>query len=762
MIKTLAKFFVVIFFFSWNFASAQKVGLVLSGGGASGLAHIGVIKALEENNIPIDFITGTSMGALIGSLYAMGYSPQQLEKLVKSDEFKSWAYGNIESKYVYYFKKKENNASWVTFKLSLDSTLETTLPTHIISPIPVDFAMMEKMAGATASANYNFDSLFVPFRCIASDIEKKQSVIFKNGDLGEAVRASMSYPFYLKPITVDGKLLFDGGLYNNFPSDVMFNDFYPEIIIGSNVTNNAPPPNEDNLISQLKSMLQAKTNYNVLCENGVIIEPNTDIGVFDFNNPQPAIDSGYAAAQRKIFKIKECIPRKITQDELIKKRERFTDKIHPIVFNNIYIEGLNKRQSNYAKKLLVPRKKIVPIEKLKPEYFRFAGDDKIKQVFPKAKYNEQSNYYDLYLKVKKEKDLFVQVGGNFSNRPISEGFIGAQYNYLGNIAISAMGNTYFGKLFNSAQIKARFDFPLRLKFYIEPGFTSNRWDFFNSSNAQFFIDTRPSYLIEKDQYGELNVGVPMGNKSKIVASTGLASIIDEYYQTDNFLQKDTADKTYFNAFTSSLSYEKNTLNRKQYASEGSYAAVQVRYIQGEEYDQPGSTSINKDPFRKIHDWFQVKAVYDGYFIKSKLYNLGIYAEGVYSDQPFFNNYIASTLTAPAFQPIPEGKTLFQENYRAHKYVAAGLKNIFNIKKNIELRIEGYIYQPYQQIIKLPDLTAGYTPPFSQRFVIATAALVGHTPLGPISFSVNYYNREKTQFTFLFHFGYILFNKKALD
>ena len=84
---------------------AQKVGLVLSGGGAKGLTHIGIIRALEENNIPIDYITGTSMGAIIGSLYAMGYSPDDMEELLKSEDFKRWYSGQIEEKYVYHFKK---------------------------------------------------------------------------------------------------------------------------------------------------------------------------------------------------------------------------------------------------------------------------------------------------------------------------------------------------------------------------------------------------------------------------------------------------------------------------------------------------------------------------------------------------------------------------------------------------------------------------------------------------------------------------------
>src|SRR3712207_3488965 len=87
-------------------ALAQKVGLVLSGGGAKGLTHIGVIRALEENNIPIDYITGTSMGAIVGSLYAMGYTTDEMSDLLKSEEFKRWYSGEIEDKYMYHFKKR--------------------------------------------------------------------------------------------------------------------------------------------------------------------------------------------------------------------------------------------------------------------------------------------------------------------------------------------------------------------------------------------------------------------------------------------------------------------------------------------------------------------------------------------------------------------------------------------------------------------------------------------------------------------------------
>src|SRR5574344_2725419 len=102
----------------FSLAQAQKVGLVLSGGGAKGLTHIGIIRALEENNIPIDYITGTSMGAIIGSLYAMGYSPDEMEELLRSPDFKRWYSGQVETKYEYYFKKNRPTPEFFSIRFS--------------------------------------------------------------------------------------------------------------------------------------------------------------------------------------------------------------------------------------------------------------------------------------------------------------------------------------------------------------------------------------------------------------------------------------------------------------------------------------------------------------------------------------------------------------------------------------------------------------------------------------------------------------------
>ncbi len=761
--QTTRSFFLMLFVLvSLKISFAQKVGVVLSGGGASGMAHVGVLKALEENNIPIDYIAGSSEGALIGALYASGYSPEEIEVLINSIQFKDLSQGIIDYKYQYYFKRNDNSASWISFKLSLDSTITAQLPTNLMSPIALDFGLLEFFSKPSAAAHYNFDSLYIPFRCLAAEIEQKESIIFREGNLAEAVRASITYPFYIPPIVVDGKLLFDGGLYNNFPANVMYDDFFPDFIIGSNVGSNTSP-SEDDLFSQVKCMLQSKSNYNIQCENGVIIQPQTNVGTFNFKNPQPVIDSGYVATIRKMDIIKKNVERRTTADELIAKRKAFIMKEPKMLFDSIEIEGLTKKQSEYARKILQHNKDTqINIEDIKQGYFRLAADNKIKSIFPKAVFDPKTGLYDLRLRVKKERDLITYFGGNFANTPISEGFVGVQYNYLSSFATSLYANAYFGKLYSSGQLKTRFDFPFKTPLYIEPSVTWNDWNYYKSSNL-FLEDVKPAYLKQNEAFGSLNVGFPTGKKGRVVAGAGATNVTSYYYQTPNFTQQDTADRTNFEAFTSQLYYEVNSLNRKQFANQGERILAKIRYINGNETTIPGSTSTDTiQQFMKFHEWFQFKISGEKYFNRRGSFKIGILGEASYSTQTAFQNYTASILSAPAFQPTPDSKTIFLSSYRAYKYMAGGLKFIFNIRTNIEIRLEGYVFQPYQQLIETTKLSTNLGVPFAFRSLIGMGAVVWHTPVGPMSLSANYYNTEKNPLAVLFQFGYIIFNNSSLE
>src|SRR4029079_7245019 len=127
-----------------------------------------------------------------------------------------------------------------------------------------------------AKVKYNFDSLFIPFRCVASDIENKKTIVFRKGDLGQAVRASSAFPFYFKPVMYEGKILYDGGMYNNFPADVMLMDFQPDIIIAVSDSRSNTPTTEGNIISQIRTMMRTPTNFSVIWENGILINVPTD------------------------------------------------------------------------------------------------------------------------------------------------------------------------------------------------------------------------------------------------------------------------------------------------------------------------------------------------------------------------------------------------------------------------------------------------------------------------------------------------------
>jgi len=212
-------FFIIIVFFT---SAQQRVGLVLSGGGASGIAHVGVLKALEERGIPIDYITGSSSGALVGSLYACGYSPEEIEVFVLSKKFQDMCKGILDSKYHFLYRQEDANASTFNFSISSDSILRKSIPLSIITPLLMDFEMLRSLGITSAAYQNDFNNLFVPFRSIASDVINKKSIVFRSGNLNEAVRASITYPLYINPIKIDGKIFFDGGLYNNFPLDIMY------------------------------------------------------------------------------------------------------------------------------------------------------------------------------------------------------------------------------------------------------------------------------------------------------------------------------------------------------------------------------------------------------------------------------------------------------------------------------------------------------------------------------------------------------------
>jgi NTE family protein len=735
---------------------------VLSGGGAKGSAHVGMLKALEEACIPIDYIAGTSMGAIVGGLYAAGYTPDQIEKIIESEEFLSWAKGEIQDKYVYYFKKENNDASWFNFKFNYDTILSYKLPTNIISPYQIDFGFMYFLASAGVAARGNFDSLYIPFRCVAADIAEKKAVSFSSGYLPEAVRASMTYPFYFKPIKIDDRLLFDGGMYNNFPADIALKDFNPDVIIGCNVASNYDTPDEGDILSQIRNMLTTNTNYSIICDNGVLISPVLGkVAEFGFERAKELIDAGYAATREKMPQIRQLVRDSVCYGQRNLKRQKFLDKMPKLKFDSVSIKGVTPSQAVYIRKSIMHRDSTFDIEQLKHEFFKLLADDKIESIYPKVYFNNKTGLFSLNLNVKRDRNFVAQFGGIVSSSNINGAYIGMQYKYLGLMAAKIAVNFHIGRFYSAAQAKVRFDFPSPLPFYLETSIGLNKWDYFKTT-IRFFEDQLPSYLLENEINFIAEFGFPVKNKKKFIFGPSIARIRDNYYQTNVFSKTDTADRTTFDLFTTHAQFNQQSLNQKQFPTAGTSFIFDARYVVGNEDNLPGSTSVSKEIYRKTHQWVQIKAQYDKYFKSKSIYRFGIFAEAVVSTKPLFNNYTSSLLSAPAFQPTPESKAFFLPNYRANNYGAVGIKNLLNIYKKIHFRLEAYLFQPYQEILHNENLQANYSKAFQFRSILGYAAIVYNSPICPISISISYYQQRSNPISVMFNIGYIIFNKRALE
>lgn len=740
---------------------SQKIGLVLSGGGGAGLAHVGVLKALEENNIPIDYIAGTSIGALIAGLYAAGYSPLELQQMVLSENFQKWAEGENNKKLSYFIKESEATPGIISIKFELDS-LETNLPTSFINSAPIDFGLLSGLAPANAAAEENFDSLMIPFRCVAANISKSHQQVFSKGDLATSIRASMAYPFYLTPIKIDGDLMFDGGLYNNFPADVLCEEFNVDFLIGSNVSSNFEAPTEDNLISQLRSMLSKETDYVLPCAKGIIIKPEIiEMGVFDFSNSREVVDSGYYKTIHMIDSIHQLIDLSERKNNVHEKRLKFKEKWVKLIFEDAVVKGIHPRQSKYIINEARKNEGTFDERDLEKIYMKLISDEQIKSIYPTASYNKEKNNFDLLLDIKKEKSFSASFGGVLSTKPINTGFFEMKYQTLGATGLSLSGNSFFGKLYSSASAKAKWEVPFSLPFYLQGKYTINHFDYFNSFST-LVEDIKPSYLIISENYEEISINLPVFLKGKIGIGQTRFNQEYEYYQTKDFERSDTADLTSFKGFSTFLGYERNSLNRKQYASKGSHFELIYRFTRGNEISIPGSTSARKGVFEKEHDWFSLKIKYEKYFFQDYDFKIGLLMETQFSDQSFFNNYTATVLSAPAFQPLPESKTLFQDQYRAMQYIGSGVKAIYSLNKNIDIRLEAYMFQPYEELIPSTLQTASEGTEISVRDIIASFNTVYHTAIGPLAFSVNYYEHTEDPYSLLLHFGYIIFNKKSFE
>ena len=749
------------------FVQAQKVGLVLSGGGAKGMTHIGIIRALEENNIPIDYITGTSMGAIIGSLYAMGYSPDDMEALLRSEDFKRWYSGQVEPEYGYYFKQNRPTPEFFNIRFSFKDSLHIKpqiLPTSMVNPIQMNLVFVELFARATAACSGDFNRLFVPFRCIASAVYNKKPLIMRRGDLGDAVRASMSFPFVFKPIEIDSVLAYDGGIYNNFPTDIMREDFKPEVIIGSVVAANPGKPKENDLMSQLENMIMQKTDYTLPDSLGIIMTfKYDDVSLLDFDRLQELHDIGYNRTISLMDSIKGRIHRRVSAENVRLRRLVYRSNLPQFRFRDIYIEGANPQQQAYIKKEFHDEDhEVFTYEDLKRGYFRLLSDNMISEIIPHAVYDSENDLYSLHLKVKMEDNFSVRMGGSVSTTSSNQIYLGLGYQDLNYYSKEITLDGQIGKVYNNAQLMAKIDLPTRIPTSYRLIASLSTFDYYKKDKL-FSKNDKPSFNSKDERFVKLMVALPFLANKRAEISIGYGKLQDNYFQSSviNF-DKDRSDRSTYNLLGGAIGFYGSTLNARQYATKGYFEKLVAQVFSGKEKFVPGNPTETSVTTKERQSWLQISYMKYAYHTMSPKFTLGWMAEMLYSSKNFSENYTATMLQAADFSPTPHSKLMYNEAFRANQFLAAGIKPIFVFNDMFQFRSEFYGFVPIFPIKKNALNKAYYGKAFSRFEYIGEISVICQLPFGAISAYVNHYSSPKKEWNVGLTLGWQLFNYRFIE
>jgi NTE family protein len=315
-----------------------KIGLALSGGGARGFAHIGVLKWFEEHRIPVDYLAGTSMGGLVGGMYAIGKSPQEMQDLVGSLDWDELLRGSPSFQQLSYRRKEDR--LFIPGPVILGLRRGVSLPTGINAGMEIGL-VLDRLALPYDSVG-SFDDLPIPFRCVATDMVAAEPVILKDGSLARALRATMAIPGMFTLVEIGGKTLADGGILNNIPTDVvkqMGADIVIAVDIGTPLGDKEALNSLFGVIRQTSAVATMENVRRNLRLADLLISPDLEkYTLLDFNSNAAIIELGYKGAEQKALLLKSLsLSEKEWEQYLAQRRARILTDVPVPVF--VKIEG---------------------------------------------------------------------------------------------------------------------------------------------------------------------------------------------------------------------------------------------------------------------------------------------------------------------------------------------------------------------------------------------------------------------------------------
>jgi NTE family protein len=319
-----------------------KVGLVLSGGGAKGFAHIGVLKVLEEAGVKIDFIGGTSMGAIVGGLYASGYNARQIDSIFKATDFDALLQDFIPRSSKSFYGKRNDEIYAIAlpfdnFHIGIPSALSKGL---------YNYNLLTRLTHNVRHVR-DFNKLPIPFFCMATNIENGDEVLLDKGYLPQAMAASAAFPSLFAPVEIDGKLLVDGGVTNNYPIDEIRKlgaNFIIGVDVQDDLKNRESLRDATRILVQISNLQMIQSMKEKIQETDIYIKPDiSSFGVISFDEGQAIIRRGEDAAFATYEKIKALV-----EKDQKYKRENAHVKLDSIDLNKININKLDNFTRSYV------------------------------------------------------------------------------------------------------------------------------------------------------------------------------------------------------------------------------------------------------------------------------------------------------------------------------------------------------------------------------------------------------------------------------
>lgn len=752
--KYLLFIFVVVSLFA---TAREKVGLVLSGGGAKGIAHVGVIKALEENDIPVDYVTGTSMGAIVGSLYSCGWTPDKMMEMFTSKGFGYWSTGTIDKNLVYYFTTPTPTPEWVSLNINFKDTtnlVDQIIPTSLINPIPMNLEFLKLYAPYTEQCDENFNNLFVPFRCVCSDVYHKHKIVCKDGSLGDAVRASMSFPLVFKPIELDSVLVYDGGIYDNFPVNVMEKDFDPDFIIGVSVSSPDSKPIKGDMYSQLEDMIIQNNDYTVPADKGIKIQvPVLDFGVLDFGQAKEIYSIGYKTGLAMVDSIKKRVSAREDRASLAARREEFSRKTPVLTFDSVVVTGASPSQSRFLTYLFEgdrKKNKVITMDKVENAYYRAVTDGKLSDLLPQAEFGKDGKN-TLLLEATVKNPYSMGVGGWISSSTNSMLYLTMGYHTLSFNSLDLDLGGWIGQSYYAAQLSAKFSMRSSLPSYMQLDAVVSRQKYYDSE-LLFYESSTPSFITDFQCFARANYCFAIGRKGKGYASLAYGWEKNDYFPYNNGdFTTDEKDKSSYKIAAFKTGIELNTLNDVMYPSEGREWIFNI-LLSHEENKLKSASAPEMSTSWHGHFRGSAELLWRHYFNIHRHFKLGAFVNGLVTLQKLYQNYTATKIHAYAFAPTPSTRNYFNVAFRSDNYGAIGLMPVWTPYSRMQLRGDFFAYCPIRNVSQGAHGEAVFDGWMKKPQFIGEVAGVYNFPFASISVYVNYLSSPSHNWNFGINLG----------